>query len=177
MAWHGPRGTAGAYSRRMLEQRASQISRIRIAKEPMHPTCVVGLRCRAGIPGGQRTMNICIPVDEDRGPQSQVCAHFGSAPAFVIVNTDNGSCRAILNKNQHHGHGMCTPLQSLHGEQIDGMVVVGIGMGALNKLTAANIQVFVSDLATVAETIVAFKAGTLRHMQPNMACATHGHSH
>lgn len=122
-------------------------------------------------------MNICIPVDEDKGLQSQVCAHFGSAPAFMIVDTDTGSCRAIRNNNQHDGHGMCMPLQSLQGEHIDGMLVGGIGMGALNKLNAANIQVYVSDLATVAETLAAFKAGTLRLMQPNMACAGHSHGH
>ena len=122
-------------------------------------------------------MNICIPVDEDKGLQSQVCAHFGSAPAFMIVDTDSGSCRAIPNNNQHHGHGMCMPLQSLQGEHIDGMVVGGIGMGALNKLNAANIRVYLSEHATVGETVAAFKAGTLKLMQPGMACAHHGQGH
>ena len=122
-------------------------------------------------------MNICIPINEDKGLQSEVCAHFGSAPAFLMVDTDSRICRAIPNQNQHHGHGMCMPLQSLQGERIDGMVVGGIGMGALNKLNAANIKVYVSDLSTVAETVDAFKAGTLRLMQPSMACAHHGHGH
>jgi predicted Fe-Mo cluster-binding NifX family protein len=122
-------------------------------------------------------MNICVPVDEDNGLRSQVCAHFGSAPAFMIVNTDSGSCRAIPNNNQHQGHGMCTPLQALQGEQIDGMVVGGIGMGALNKLNAANICVYISEHATVGETVAAFKAGTLRVMQPAMSCAQHGQGH
>jgi predicted Fe-Mo cluster-binding NifX family protein len=122
-------------------------------------------------------MNICIPVDEDKGLQSQVCAHFGSAPAFMIVDTDSERCRAIPNNNQHHGHGMCMPLQSLQGEHIDGMVVGGIGMGALNKLNAANIRVYLSEHATVAETVTAFKGGTMRLMQPGMACAQHGQGH
>ena len=122
-------------------------------------------------------MNICIPVNEDQGLQSEVCAHFGSAPAFMIVDTDSQSCRTIPNTNQHHGHGMCMPLQALQGQDIDGMIVGGIGMGGLNKLNAANIQVYLSQRATVAETIAAFKAGTLRLMQPNMACASHAHSH
>lgn len=122
-------------------------------------------------------MNFCIPIDEDKGLQGQVCAHFGSAPAFLIVDSDSGRCRAITNNNQHHGHGMCMPLQALQGEHIDGMVVGGIGMGALNKLNAQNIQVYISDQATVAETLAAFKAGTLKLMQPSMACASHGHGH
>jgi predicted Fe-Mo cluster-binding NifX family protein len=122
-------------------------------------------------------MNICIPIEADDGLNSRVCPHFGSAPAFLIVDTDTGNCRAVVNGNQHHGHGMCMPLQSLQGEQIDGMVVGGIGMGALNKLNAANIRVYISEHATVGEAVAAFKAGTLRLMQPNMACSHHGHGH
>ena len=122
-------------------------------------------------------MNICIPVEADNGLSSPVCAHFGTAPTFMIVDVDTRSCRAIANGNQHHGHGMCMPLQSLQGEQFDGMVVGGIGMGALNKLNAANIRVYISEHATVGEVVAAFKAGSLKLMQPNMACAQHGHGH
>lgn len=122
-------------------------------------------------------MNICIPVDEDLGLDSQVCAHFGSAPAFVIVDTDSGRCRAIRNLDAHHGHGMCTPIGSLQGERVDGVVVGGIGMGALDRLNAANIPVYVCGHQTVGETVAAFKAGRLKLLQPNMACANHGHRH
>jgi predicted Fe-Mo cluster-binding NifX family protein len=122
-------------------------------------------------------MNICIPVEEDCGIDSPVCAHFGSAPGFVIVDIATGSCRSIPNRNQHSGHGMCAPLESLKGESIDGMVVGGIGMGALGKLNAAGIEVYLSEHATVAETVAAFKAGTLRPVDPGMACSHHGHGH
>jgi predicted Fe-Mo cluster-binding NifX family protein len=122
-------------------------------------------------------MNICIPVDVDRGLESPVCAHFGSAPAFMIVDTKTESCRAIPNRNQHHAHGMCMPVAALQGEQVDGAVVGGIGMGALQKLNAANILVYLAEHATVAETIAAWKAGTLKLLQPNMACAHHGQGH
>jgi predicted Fe-Mo cluster-binding NifX family protein len=122
-------------------------------------------------------MNICIPVDDDQGLQSPVCAHFGSAPAFMIVDTESGSCRAIPNRNLHHAHGACMPLAALQGEHIDGTVVGGIGMGALQKLNAASIRVYLSQHATVAETVAALKAGTLKLVQPSMACAHHGQGH
>jgi predicted Fe-Mo cluster-binding NifX family protein len=122
-------------------------------------------------------MNICIPVEADRGLESLVCAHFGSAPAFVIVDTTTELCRAIPNRNAHHAHGMCTPVAALQGERVDGAVVGGIGMGALQKLNAANILVYLSEHATVAETIAAWKAGTLKLVQPHMACAGHGQGH
>jgi predicted Fe-Mo cluster-binding NifX family protein len=119
-------------------------------------------------------MNICIPIDSDRGLDSTVCAHFGSAPAFMIVDTRTETYRAITNRNEHHAHGMCTPVAALRGERVDGVVVGGIGMGALQKLNAANILVYLSEHATVAEAIAAWKAGALKLVQPNMACAHHG---
>ncbi|MBN1946911.1 MAG: NifB/NifX family molybdenum-iron cluster-binding protein [Bradymonadales bacterium] len=122
-------------------------------------------------------MQICIPVEADQGLDSPVCAHFGSAPAFLIVDTDSLACRAIPNNNMHHGHGMCMPLASLQGEQIDGMVVGGMGMGALTRLNAANICVYRAEHQTVRETVEAFKAGTLQLMLPGMACSHHGHGH
>ena len=121
-------------------------------------------------------MNICIPVNGDRGLSSPVCAHFGSAPYFMIVDTESGAYRAIPNANQHHGHGMCAPLAALQGESIDGMAVGGIGMGAVNKLIAAGIQVFLSERSTVEETVSAYKAGTLRPVTPETACGQH-HGH
>ena len=122
-------------------------------------------------------MNLCIPITEDKGLQSPVSAHFGSAPLFLIADTESGSCRAIANANMHHSHGMCQPLQSLAGEKFDGMVVGGIGMGALNKLMASGIQVFLSEHGTVGETVTAFKAGALRLVTPERACHAHGHGH
>jgi len=122
-------------------------------------------------------MQICVPVLEDKGLESRVSAHFGSAPAFMIVDTDSGQCRAILNANRHHQHGMCQPLAALAGETVDSIVVGGIGMGALMKLEAANIAVFHADRETVGATLDAFKAGTLRRVDPQSACGHHGHQH
>lgn len=119
-------------------------------------------------------MNICIPITSDNGIQSPVSLHFGSAPIFMVVDTENGSCRAITNRNLHHDHGMCRPLSQLAGERLDAMVVGGIGMGAFGKLKAANIRVYHSTYLTVEETVAAFKNGTLREVTPATACAGHG---
>ena len=120
-------------------------------------------------------MNICIPVLEDKGLESPVSAHFGSAPLFMIVDTESGNCRPVSNVNLDHGHGMCQPLLSLAGESVDGMVVGGIGMGALGRLQAANIGVYLSEFPTVNATLAAFKAGTLKLVTPQTACGHHGH--
>jgi predicted Fe-Mo cluster-binding NifX family protein len=119
-------------------------------------------------------MQICIPVIEDKRLESPVSAHFGSAPFFLIVNTEDGSCRSVSNRNLNHAHGMCQPLLALAAESVDGMVVGGIGMGALSKLQAANIQVYLSEFPTAAATVEAFKAGTLKVVTPQTACGHHG---
>ena len=119
-------------------------------------------------------MNICIPVTEDKGPDSPVCAHFGSAPIFMIVDTGTGGMRAVENRNEHHAHGMCQPLQALAGEDLGGMVVGGIGRGALMKLAAARIDVYMSSEETVGETLEALKSGRLAKATLDMACGGHG---
>jgi predicted Fe-Mo cluster-binding NifX family protein len=119
-------------------------------------------------------MDICIPITEDQGLQSPVCAHFGSAPLFLIVDADSGACRTVANRNTHHSPGMCQPLSSFANERFDAIVVGGIGMGALNKLQAAGVEVYLSECATVAETLAALRAGTLRHVTPATACRHHG---
>lgn len=119
-------------------------------------------------------MKICIPVNEDNGLDSTVCPHFGSAPMFLAVDTDTGETQAIVNHNQHHGHGMCRPLAALAGLTLDALVVGGIGMGTLNKLQAAGLTVYLAQHPTVARTIEALKAGELETVRPDMACAHHG---
>jgi predicted Fe-Mo cluster-binding NifX family protein len=119
-------------------------------------------------------MNICIPVTGDEGLASRVSMHFGSAPLFMIVDTGTGSCRSVPNRNSHHDHGMCQPLSSLAGESLDGIVVGGIGRGALGKLQAAGIRVYLAGAPTVEATVAAFASGTLREMTPAEACAHHG---
>lgn len=122
-------------------------------------------------------MNICVPVTQDNGLQSPVSLHFGSAPMFLIVDTDTNACTTIVNQNQHHGHGGCSPLRSLVGHEIDGIVVGGIGMGAIMKLRAAGITVFMAEQDTVGEAVAACVAGKLKEVDPQNACAHHGHGH
>lgn len=122
-------------------------------------------------------VQICIPVVDDRGLESRVSGHFGSAPGFLLVDPETGACRLLPNHNEHHAHGMCQPLAAIAGEPVDAIVVGGIGMGALMKLQAAGIAVFRATRPTAAEIVEAFKAGTLEPVDAQGACANHGHHH
>jgi predicted Fe-Mo cluster-binding NifX family protein len=123
-------------------------------------------------------MKLCVPIMDNLGLDSPVSAHFGSAPGFAIADTENGDVLVIANQNQHHAHGMCQPLAALAGHQIDALLVGGIGQGALAKLNAGGIRVYLAGVATIREAVEAYKAGTLQPVIPGTACAHHGpHGH
>ncbi len=122
-------------------------------------------------------MRICIPVDEDNGVKSVVSEHFGSAPFFMIVDTESKTCKTLPNTNRHHGHGMCAPLQSLQDEQLDAVAVQNIGAGAIGKLQSAGIQALQCNELTVEATLAALQNGLLSPMSPGETCAHHRHEH
>ena len=123
------------------------------------------------------TMRICIPVLDDCGLESPICEHFGSSPAFMLVDTETGACRAVSTHNLHREHGACAPLTTLFDLGVDAFVVAGIGRGALGRIAARGAQVFRGRHATVGETLQAFRTGTLRPVSLDEACAGHGHGH
>ena len=60
-------------------------------------------------------MKICFPTFNLEGLESRVYEHFGSAPGFVIVDTETQTVEEINNNDLHHAHGMCQPLKALGG--------------------------------------------------------------
>ncbi len=121
-------------------------------------------------------MKICVPVIDDKGMKSEVCAHFGSTPVFLVVDTDTKASEAISNTNTHHAHGMCNPLGAIQGRGIQAIIVGGIGAGAVQKLRMAGIEVFRTDLPTVEQAISAYEAGQLQPVSLENACSHHGGS-
>jgi predicted Fe-Mo cluster-binding NifX family protein len=121
------------------------------------------------------TMKLCIPINEDNGLDSTVCAHFGSASNFLIVETTNRTMTVVANTNVHHGHGMCQPLRLFEGMELDCIAVGGIGRGALMKLQAGGVEVLLSKEKTVGATLDALEAGLLQQVDPSSACGGHGH--
>jgi predicted Fe-Mo cluster-binding NifX family protein len=89
----------------------------------------------------------------------------------VIANTEAGTYRSVTTGGQH----MCGAIGTLQKENVASIIVGGIGMGALNRLAAAGIQVFAAQHATVDENLAALKAGQLPLMTLDGACAHHGH--
>ncbi len=119
-------------------------------------------------------MKICFPVQNDKGMDSTVYNHFGSAPVFVVVDTATETVVSVINRDQHHVHGACNPLKALDGQQIDAVVVGGIGAGALARLNQAGISVHRSAAGTVRENVVLFSAKQLQQLTLQGCCGGHG---
>lgn len=122
-------------------------------------------------------MNLCIPVMNDQGLDSRVSGHFGSAPCFAIVDSETRACRVVPNANRHHGHGGCHPVAAIAGLGVEGVLVGGIGAGALSHLQAAGVRVWKADGPTVAAALEAYAAGAPVEMTPAASCVHHDHGH
>ena len=118
-------------------------------------------------------MKIAFPVVENKGIDSSVHGHFGSAPFFVFVDLDQDSVDVFENPDKDHDHGACNPMAALGGRQEDGVVVGGIGGGALKKLNNDGITVYRAVEGTVGETAAMIKAGNLPVFEPSQVCGHH----
>ena len=122
-------------------------------------------------------MKICFPITHNAGHESKVYDHFGSAPLFLVVDTDNNEATEQVNKDLGHAHGRCMPLKALAGKEVDAIVVGGIGRGALAGLQQAGLKVYLAQGGTVAANLAAIKSGELSELTPEMTCAGHSHGH
>lgn len=118
-------------------------------------------------------MKICFPVQKNEGVESAVYNHFGSAPMFVIVDTNSNILEIVNNRDQHHSHGACNPMKALDNRQVDAIVVGGIGAGALTRLNQMGITVHRSQAATIRENVALFAAQTLPALTLQGCCGGH----
>ncbi len=120
-------------------------------------------------------MKICFPVQHDAGIESAVYNHFGSAPCFVVVDSETNTVGTINNKDQHHVHGACNPLKALDGKEIDAVIVGGIGAGALTRLNQAGIKVYRAQSQTIKENLALLTSKSLPEFVLQGCCGGHSH--
>lgn len=120
-------------------------------------------------------MKICIPTFTDEGLDSVPYTHFGSASYFVLHDTETGETKVIRNRNEHHEHGACNPLHELDGEEVDTILVGGIGRRAFARLHATGMRVFQAQDGSIRDNVEAFQQGKLTEFTPETACRGHGH--
>jgi predicted Fe-Mo cluster-binding NifX family protein len=118
-------------------------------------------------------MKVGFAVHSNEGVESKVYNHFGSAPAFIIVDTEGKEVMTVNNRDLHHVHGACNPVMALDGRSVDAMVVGGIGSGAITKLNAMGVRVYASAAPTVKENLELLDRNKLEELSVLNACRSH----
>lgn len=118
-------------------------------------------------------MKLCIPVEKSKDGKTNVYGHFGSAPYFLIFDTEANTSKLIENGNMHHSHGTCNPLLALSDEKIDAVVTGGMGGRAVMKLNENGIKVFRYSGQPLEELEKLYRAGSLDEITAANACAHH----
>jgi predicted Fe-Mo cluster-binding NifX family protein len=118
-------------------------------------------------------MKVGFAVQNIEGIESKVYNHFGSAPAFIIVDTENKDILTVNNKDLHHAHGACNPIMALDGKRVEAIIVGGIGAGAIAKLNASGIKVYQAAASTVRENLDLLGQNKLQELSMHNACQAH----
>jgi len=132
-------------------------------------------------------MKVAIAIDN----RSEVSAHFGRSPAFLIFTVEGGRIeqREIRANDQAIPENIHTHLDSHphthshdHNRFVrllgDCKVVIGLGMGAGARvaLESAGIMVrILSEPCSAEEAAISFASGALE-ANPGISCGCHGHS-
>lgn len=117
-------------------------------------------------------MKACIPVAKDHGLSSVVFPHFGSAPVFLVIDTDTGLVAAHPNPSAGTP-GRTHALDAVGEDRVDVAVVGNIGEGAIVRFQAKGIPVYRAVRSTVAQVVSALKAGMLPQIDAGTCAGGH----
>lgn len=107
-----------------------------------------------------------MPVDEDRGLDSPISAHFGDAPYFAVLELSEGSHKVSAVRNPaREGPGSCK--WDLVSElKPDAVAVRAIGRRAYEMLTSSGVKIYIAVGNALRDVLDALKRGTLREFPP-----------
>lgn len=118
-------------------------------------------------------MKLCIPVEEVKGIYSRVSPHFGSAEAYLLIDTESLEINSFRKEGSQHEQGRCGPVRLLRGKGVEGVVATGIGRNALARLQEMGATVYSSEAKTVAEVLLQLRDDRLGEMTLEQACQHH----
>ena len=122
----------------------------------------------------EKKMKICIPINEQKGLDSLAYGHFGSAPYFLIYDTETKGFEILNNNEAEHEHGQCNPIQPLREKNVTAVVVAGMGSRALTNLQSLGIRVYkISENETVKDIIAGFDSNKMQELTAENSCQHH----
>jgi predicted Fe-Mo cluster-binding NifX family protein len=90
---------------------------------------------------------IAVPSNEKGGIDGQRSGHFGHCDVFTVIDVENGEIKNVSTiQNQDHVQGGCmVPVKLLAENQVNALIVGGIGMRPLMGFRQAGIDVYHED--------------------------------
>ncbi|MCC4766030.1 hypothetical protein FXW07_05190 [Methanosarcina sp. DH1] len=116
---------------------------------------------------------IAIPSMNDSGLESDVCYHYGSCEYFTIVDVkekDIESVKTISNLSPEIEHNCAAPSKILESNNVNAVLVAGIGGRPLMSLAEKNIKVFAGIKGKVSNAVEDYNNGSLQEISMNGTC-------
>jgi len=124
------------------------------------------------------TERIAIPSEGMGGLDGKRAGHFGHCDVFTLVDVENGEIKEVsILQNQEHVQGGCmVPVQLLASNNVQKLIVGGIGMRPLMGFNQVGIAVYYDgerhDIRPVIEDMI---AGKLPVIAENQVCGGAAH--
>jgi len=123
---------------------------------------------------------IAVPSNGEGGLNSIRSEHFGHCDVFTLIDVENGTIKKeSVISNQEHGHGGCmVPVNLLAQQNVNAIVVGGIGRRPLTGFGAAGIEVYFDSSSPYVKTVVEnLIANKLEKISLDQACGGGGNCH
>jgi len=123
-----------------------------------------------------------VPTDRGEISERKRSAHFGHSDQFTLIRVDHeGAAVTATIDNIAHGAGGClAPISLLQQQQVDAIIVGGMGKRPLAGFSDAGIRVYWAPLEEypgVDDVIAAVRSNRLQEMTGLHACSGHGCHH
>ncbi len=122
-------------------------------------------------------MKVAIPTLGESGLEEKVSSHFGRAPTFTIVDTENDEVSVVKNTSEHMG-GSGKPPEHMAEEGIEVMLCGNLGPKAVDMFESYGIEVFVGGgSGNAKQCLEKWKNGELQEATDKNACQENRHEH
>ena len=123
---------------------------------------------------------IAVPSNGDGGLKGVRSEHFGHCDVFTLIDVENGAIkRESILKNEEHGHGGCmVPVNLLAKNDVNAIIVAGIGRRPLAGFQNAGIEVYIDTVdQKINPTVEKLINDKLKKMSADEACGGSGKCH
>ena len=127
-------------------------------------------------------LKIAIPTEGSGGLSGKRSSHFGHCQQFTVVEIANDAVAAVsfLDNPPHPTGGCMQPIILLKENQVDSVIVGGMGANPFNMFTEAGISVYFANheqFPDVRSVINSLLADKLMPMNSQQVCGGSGNCH